>query len=171
MQLKSQRKWDLRIKIYSKNRFIQDFKKHQKFSCLRFKLEKVFFLGIFLSYFYRVWDLLFYNISNYFVYKWDFYHIALILQDLFYIQSIEAFFVPIIQIRGGQPAAQNEISVAQTRIQNERFFYILGVFLQFFGVLWPKKSIFLTYFPSCGPETILGWPPLILDPALRVLRY
>jgi hypothetical protein len=32
-----------------------------------------------------------------------------------------------IYFRGGQPAAQKEISAAQTRIENQRFFNILGI--------------------------------------------
>jgi hypothetical protein len=64
---------------------------------------------------------------------------------------------------GGQPAAQKEISAAQTRIENQRFFDILGLFLQVFVIMRPKKSIFLAKFSSCGPETILGWPPLVLS--------
>ncbi len=38
--------------------------------------------------------------------------------------------------------AQKETFAAQSRIENQWFFVILGVFLQFFGVLRPKKSIF-----------------------------
>jgi hypothetical protein len=36
-------------------------------------------------------------------------------------------------------------SAAHTRIENQQFFGILGVFLQFF-VMRPKKSIFLAVF-------------------------
>jgi hypothetical protein len=73
-----------------------------------------------------------------------------------------------ILTRGGQPAAhgshaaQINISAAQNRIENQRFFDILGVFSQFFVIMWPKKSISLANFSSCDPETNLGWPPLIL---------
>jgi hypothetical protein len=45
-------------------------------------------------------------------------------------------------------------------LENQRFFDILGLFLQVFVIMRPKKSIFLAKFSSCGPETILGWPPL-----------
>jgi hypothetical protein len=60
-----------------------------------------------------------------------------------------------------QPVAQKEISAAKTRIENYQFFDILGVFLQFFVIMRPKKSTFLADFPNCGPETYLGWPPLV----------
>ncbi len=56
-------------------------------------------------------------------------------------------------IRGGQPAAQNEFSVAQTRFENQQFFDILGVFV--------SMPIFLAEFLICGPKINLGWPPLV----------
>jgi hypothetical protein len=55
--------------------------------------------------------------------------------------------------RGGQPAAQ-------TRIKEQRFFDILGVFLQVYVIMRPKKPIILAKFSNCDPETNLGWPPL-----------
>jgi hypothetical protein len=42
----------------------------------------------------------------------------------------------------GQPAAQTEISAAQSLIENQRFFDILGVYSLFFVIMQPKKSIF-----------------------------
>jgi hypothetical protein len=56
--------------------------------------------------------------------------------------------------------ARGGISVGQTQIENQRYFDILGVFLQFFVIVRPKKSIFLADFPSSGPETNLSWPTL-----------
>jgi hypothetical protein len=54
------------------------------------------------------------------------------------------------------PAAQKLISAAQTRIEIQRFFDILGV------LCGPKSLYFWKKISSSGPETNLGWPPQVL---------
>jgi hypothetical protein len=82
-----------------------------------------------------------------------------------FVETPKLFFQLKFQLfiysRGGQSAAQKEFFAAQTRIENQRFFDILDVFLQVFVIMRPKKPIILTKFSSCGPKTNLGWPPLI----------
>jgi hypothetical protein len=71
------------------------------------------------------------------------------------------FSIILLKIR--RPAAQIEISAAQTRIENQLFFNILGIFPQFFVfcIMWPQKSRFQINYPCCGPKTDLGWPSLL----------
>ncbi len=69
-----------------------------------------------------------------------------------------------VKSRGGQPdalgphAAQFKISAAQTRIENQPFFDVLGVFSHFFVILrrirW-KKKMFLEYWKAWAPENPL----------------
>jgi hypothetical protein len=50
---------------------------------------------------------------------------------------------------------------AQTQIVNQRFLDILAMLPQFFVIVRPKHSIFMAIFSCYGPETDLGWPPLV----------
>jgi hypothetical protein len=80
--------------------------------------------------------------------------------SLQYKKKFERIFKEMkVLYRGGQPAAQNKFLRPKLEFLK---LAILDVFLQFFGVLRPKISTFLANFPSFGPQTNLGWPPLVL---------
>jgi hypothetical protein len=53
---------------------------------------------------------------------------------------------------------QKEISATQTRIENRRFFDILGISSGFCYCAAQKVYIF---GKSCGPQANLGWSPLV----------